>query len=348
MIARRLAAALLLVATSGVATNLRAQPDPAPTADEEAGPPAEPEKSPAEILFERGLEDMLAGRLAQACPALAQSYRMDPLPGALFTLAECENKWGKLTRAQTHYRDYVTRVERMAADQRDRQQQRLDVARAQLEALEPRVPLLTLRLQEGSPADAVVSLDGEALVAATLGVAMPLDPGEHRVTVVATGRKPSELLLSLSEGDRTEQTVSVGADEDVPPPPPPPPPSGLHPMQIGALVAGGVGVVGLAVGTVSGIIALGHKSTIDEQCVDAACTPEGLDAVDSGQLAGNISTVGFVVGALGAAAGATLWFLAPSGDEPTAGWNLQLSGVPPVASASSAPTGILVGLTRAW
>ena len=40
-------------------------------------PPAE-----ADALFKSGLEQMRAGRYEVACPMLAKSYQLDPLPGA--------------------------------------------------------------------------------------------------------------------------------------------------------------------------------------------------------------------------------------------------------------------------
>src|ERR1700724_1365517 len=42
---------------------------------------------PAAALFDRGLADMQAHRYATACPELAESYRLDPHAGGLFTLA---------------------------------------------------------------------------------------------------------------------------------------------------------------------------------------------------------------------------------------------------------------------
>ncbi len=44
--------------------------------------------SDAEALFESGLREMRAGNYALGCPRLAESYQLEPLAGALFTLAE--------------------------------------------------------------------------------------------------------------------------------------------------------------------------------------------------------------------------------------------------------------------
>ena len=149
-----------LALTVGVPVAL-AQPDDAPAAEQEPveeapepapesppDPPDEPQpeeprevqdsrdKQPAEILFDQGLKDMLAGKYDTACPALAESFRLDPAPGALFTLAECEMSRGRLATAQTHYRDFLDRVDGMTEEGKERQQQRVEVAEGKLAEIE--------------------------------------------------------------------------------------------------------------------------------------------------------------------------------------------------------------------
>jgi hypothetical protein len=81
-----------------------------------------------------------------------------------------------------------------------------------------------------------------------------------------------------------------------------------------ALAAGGVGLAGIALGTVFG---LQSKSLHDDSqapgvCTKSACdTLHGVDLIDRARNAGNVSTVAFVVGGAGLVAGATLWFTAP-------------------------------------
>jgi hypothetical protein len=59
----------------------------------------------AAAQFERGLAAMNGGRYEVACPALAESVRLEPRPGAIFTLAECEAQWGHHASADAHYAD---------------------------------------------------------------------------------------------------------------------------------------------------------------------------------------------------------------------------------------------------
>src|SRR4051794_16280293 len=61
----------------------------------------------AEALFESGLADMQAGRYETGCKALAESQRIDPRGGTLFTLATCEARWGRIATAVTRFGDYL-------------------------------------------------------------------------------------------------------------------------------------------------------------------------------------------------------------------------------------------------
>ena len=77
-------------------------------------------------------------------------------------------------------------------------------------------------------------------------------------------------------------------------------------------MAGGVGLAGIAVGTVFG---LQSKSKHDQEpshgCTGSSCSdPTGASLSRDAVKAGNLSTVGFIVGAAGLAGGALLWFSA--------------------------------------
>jgi hypothetical protein len=76
-----------------------------------------------------------------------------------------------------------------------------------------------------------------------------------------------------------------------------------------AYVVGGVGVVGIGVGTVFGLQTFSKKSQRDEVCHDGLCdTQAGLDYDKEARTAATISTVGFGVGLVGLGVGAYLFF----------------------------------------
>ncbi len=269
----------------------------------------------ARALFDRGLADMQAGRYATGCPAIADSYRLDPHPGELFTLAECEARWGKVASSVAHFQDYLGDYHQLPGDEQARQRAREKIATDQIARLTPRVPQLTLRLPP-APKGTKVIRDGTELGAASLNGPLPVDPGEHLVAVVTADGGKTEQRFSLAEGETkvVELTLPAPApvapaDPVVPPPRPPddrPPPS---PADVGThkgwtFAAGGLAVAGLGVGAVTGAMVLGKKPDIDAHCVDVVCDATGKQAADSAKTLALVSTISFVV--FGAAAVTTI------------------------------------------
>jgi len=274
-----------------------------------ASPAAAQEGDDAAGLFERGLQQMLDGDYAAGCPNLAQSYELEPLAGVVFTLAECYAKWEKLATALEHYDEYLGLAAALPEDKRARQAERIRVATDQQTALELKVPALTLVLPEDAPAGTIVRLDGKELLSSEISITHRLEPGVHDVIVLRPTGESRSYQEDLAEGDRRSLRLELPV---IPEEPKPRPSDSLGPMHIGALVAGGIGVAGLVVGSITGAMALGERDAIEENCVDTQCNQTGLDAADSGQTVAAVSTAGFVIGGLGLAAGAVLWFTAPS------------------------------------
>lgn len=266
-------------------------------------------------LFKEGLAEMLAGAFETGCPKLSESYRRDPRPGTLFTLAECEAKSGLIASAVAHYEGYLELYAKMAPDQQETQKTRETVARAQLKELAPQVPRLTLTLPATAPKGTRVKRDGVPLDALSLGVAVAVDPGEHTVTTQAPGALPSEQKISLAPGDTKQLVLEVrlpARERSAKPP------SGGSALRIAGFSVGGLGIAGIAAGAVTGGLALAAKGTVDEHCKDTgandtySCNREGKDAADRLQTLGFVSTTAFGVGLGSLALGAVLLVVAPS------------------------------------
>jgi hypothetical protein len=60
-----------------------------------AGRASAQDAAAAGALFDKGVADMQAGHYSSGCPAIEESQELDPHPGTLFTLAECQAKWGR-------------------------------------------------------------------------------------------------------------------------------------------------------------------------------------------------------------------------------------------------------------
>jgi hypothetical protein len=136
------------------------------------------EASAAAALFDQGLAEMQAGRYDTGCPALAESQRLDPRPGVVFTLAECEARWGRIASAVAHYEDYLRAYRALAPEKQLAQHARASIAEKQRAALAPDVPTLRLELPDDAPEGMRVLRDGVPLGVGSLGRALPIDPGE--------------------------------------------------------------------------------------------------------------------------------------------------------------------------
>jgi hypothetical protein len=299
----------------------------------------------AETLFTRGLADMEAGRYEKGCKALAESQRLDPRPGTLFTLAACEERWGHIATAMSRYGDYLDVYERLPADRKTAQLERPRLARAARDKLRPEVPGLTLVLSPNAPAGTIVKRDGQVVGEAALGVELPLDPGEHTVSTEVAGSSPWEQHFTLGRGEKKQLVLEVRAPARAdappsptappasPPSPPPAPPRPLAPVARGpgargvaGFVIGGVGVAGLAAGAVMGGLALAKKSTVQQNCGtsigqsdETACNRAGLDAVSAGRGLALGSSIGLGVGLAGVVTGVVLVVLDRAPASPATG-----------------------------
>jgi hypothetical protein len=280
----------------------------------------------AERKFDEGIKQMDAGHFDVGCPMLADSYRLEPLPGALFTLAECEAKWGKIASALGHYEDYLGLWEKMTSAQKSKQGSREKIARAQVAALDRDVPEITFVLPASAPEGLVIKRDDVALQSSDLGKPIRLDPGEHVIVVETINGKSKQTNLKVAKGEKRKLVLAI-PEEDAPgttsaPPPEAPKPStggGHLPITI---AAGAVGLVGIGVGAVTGGIALGDKSTVDAHCTGLVCDQTGKNAVDDGRTMGLISTIGFIAGGIGVAAAVVLFLTEPK-KSPGAGANVR-------------------------
>ncbi|WP_437830720.1 hypothetical protein [Sorangium sp. So ce1153] len=308
-------------------------------------PAAAQDIATAEALFQRGLVDMQAGRYDTGCKAIAESQRIDPRPGTLFTLAFCESKSGRVATAIARFGDYLSLVDALPPAQRAQQRERPKAARQERERLAPLVPELSLLLPPGAPAGTVVRRDGQVLGEAALGIGLPVDPGEHVLSTHVPGGFIREQRIVIEQGEKRQVTLEVQAAPEAgasPASPAPAVPRGpvvaprtaaptlpAPSLPLGAdappavrrtavYVSGGVGMAGLVLGGVMGALTFGKKAVVEKHCgsgigfYDAAgCDATGLDAANSGQTMGLLSTIGMGVGLAGLGTAAVLYWTEP-------------------------------------
>jgi hypothetical protein len=171
------------------------------------------------------------GQLAEACKHLEEVERLDPKLPTLMDLAECSEKVGNLVDAQAQWALARDRAKH------DEKPQSKAHAEERLAAVQKRVAHLTLQLAANTPAGAEVLRDDVALEPASLGGALPMNPGDHVIVVKLAGHDDAKYPVKLANGDNQTLAIAVGpasaAQTAAPPPPPAAPPPVLS--QVPAL-----------------------------------------------------------------------------------------------------------------
>jgi hypothetical protein len=267
----------------------------------------------AESLFHRAVERMDQGDYTGACPLLEQSQALDPSSGTLLNLGDCYEHTGRLASAWRTFADAETLA--LAGARRDR----AEVARARKNALLPRVPQFKLVAPERPVVALSVELDGRPLDIAALDAPIAVDAGDHQVRARAPGF--DDIVLRVEAGEPGSTTaVKIpdfsrhAAASGTTAPDPSASRFSLDVQDVAAISAGAVGVAGVIVGTVFGLKSQSKHADSDDYCTGQTCQdPRGVELMNEARTAGNLSTTGFVIGGLGLATGAVLWFARPFG-----------------------------------
>lgn len=181
------------------------------------------------------------------------------------------------------------------------------------------IATLEVRAKGPAPEAVRVTVDGQA---EEPFVPIPVEPGRHAIEASAEGYetvaggvvnvqpKGKEVFeVTLARASRTAAsdaaTDEALVEDD----------AGPEGSIIPALIGFGVGAVGIGVGSAFGIMAFGKTSDVEETCVDGQCPASQQDNLSTAKTFGDISTIGFVVGGVGVAAGVALLIWRPGGGD---------------------------------
>ena len=250
----------------------------------------------AGAAFDAGREALARGDLAAACDLFRESYRLEPAPGAILNLGECEARRGRVASAWQAFHDASLTL--APGDFR------LSYAQERAHALAPRVPHARVVL-EGGALRGRVTVDGVELGAASIGIELPLDPGPHAARARSADGADRVSSFVLKEGERRDVVLDLRVEARGPGAPSErSPASASSAWSIGSIALGGVG---LAAGSVTGLLAIDAHHVHREHCDASGCDDEGIDAAHRGRPLALVSTVGFAVGV--AALGVGLYLL---------------------------------------
>lgn len=256
----------------------------------------------AESLFREATALFEAGKTAEACAKFDESHRLDPAVGTLYNLAQCREKEGRLASAWSHYSDLAGRAAQAGQTEREKKM------RARLAELEPKVPRVSLKVEQRFDITEI-KVDGQPLGRAAWSSALPLDPGEHVIVFGGVDKMPAEKRITLKAGEKL--TVEAPTLQDVHHKSTQPviPASAVvrdekRGQRVAGFVVGGVGIAAVGTGLVFGTIALGQKS--DADTLYDKRDPAFKDKEDAAGTSALISTIAVGVGVVAIAVGAYL------------------------------------------
>jgi hypothetical protein len=277
----------------------------------------------ARTLGYEGVEHFQRGDYSGAAERLDRAYQVVRAPSLGLWSARALVKVGRLVEASARSLE-VTRLEVQSGDKAVQRKAQAD-AESEREALLPKIPSVVVQVEGAARAEVKVSIDGVAVPSALIGVKRLVNPGTHRIQA-SFGVELAGESVTLKEGESKVVSLrfptggastapsspvdgvaaDASADTDSTSGP------GLGTQRVLALVAGGIGVVGVGVGTVFGLQAKSHHDEAKKYCKGAVCTdPRGVSAGDDARTSGNVSTIAMIIGAVGVAGGVTLWLTAP-------------------------------------
>jgi hypothetical protein len=196
-----------------------------------------------------------------------------------------------------------------------------------------------------------VSVDGQPLLSKLDGQSVPMNAGPHTFHFEGNGASVDEQVL-VREGEKSQsiavvlaaapRPVTVVTASPAQPAQPSPPPAGSaaassgssSPWRAVGWLLSGVGVVGLGVGGVAGLVAIGDKN--GAHCdANNVCDPGTTDGIKNAAL---VSDMGLVAGGVLLASGLTMLLFTTGGSQGTA------TGVrvTPIVTANGAG-GVVVG-----
>ena len=278
-------------------------------------------KGAARELASEAKDDFDAGRFEAAERKFQRAYEIANIPVLALWTARSLARQGDLVGASEFYRQTVHLAPNDFWAGNAQQQAQADAAR-ELDELQPRIPRLRIRIEGSGANDVEVAINDVKIASALVGIEIPKNPGRWHV-VGKKGVATVEQTIELGEGEHKEAVLTFVSVAEPPPlitktiveepPPPPQPPVGkTGSRRTWGWIAASVGAAGLLTGAVTGIVVASNTSLRNE-CPSNPCSSPKVNSgqVSTYNLMRNISTAGFVVGGLGAAAGVTLLLWTP-------------------------------------
>ncbi len=280
------------------------------------------QKAGARAAADAGAEAFDAGRYQEAIDLFSRAEAIVHAPPHLLNIARAYVKLGRLVSAQDSYLKIVR--ERLPSGAPEPFKEAWAAADRELGELEPRIPRLTIQVTGAEGSQVQVTMDGQPVPSALLGIPHPVDPGDHTVSANAGGERQVTRSVTVAVGARESveldvpsarpnEAPSVVSAQRVEAPRREPESRGLAHQPALAYGALAFGAVGLGVGTGFLVSYLQTRDEADSKfaaCKPRSCTDDERSRVNDldrrASQHGTIAWIGMVAGGIGVATGVTL------------------------------------------
>jgi len=187
---------------------------------------------------------------------------------------------------------------------------RVATAERHLAELAPIISRIVVRVSgEAPPPDLVIEIDGKPLAHTDLGVALPYDPGPHRIRASRPGHVARDFELSLGSNADVQNVELLPLEAETASPP----------AVIAAPPVAPKGGAAILAGSYFGVRAFSLKAKSDEYYKNGNCTRQScVDDWEEAKTAAAISNVGIGLGVATLGVGVYLLMSSPTKEHPSA------------------------------
>lgn len=266
-----------------------------------------------DALFSEAVAQFKAKDFEHALALFTRVTELKDSPNVRLYIGYCYKELGNDEEA---HRAFVLTIKQALESENPKYAQTREAAHEQLSVLSLRLAKLTISVVE-TVNSFEISLDDHPLDPTQLGSPIVLGPGTHHVVALAKGTPPVIRDVELKKGDNKTITLLFERPSERRPSAPPvvraagktTTKTSGQPWMTYGFAAGGLGLVGLGVFAVAGYQT---RSTFDQlraECSRGCSDIDHRNSINSGKTYQTVANVALAIGAAGALASATLFYI---------------------------------------
>lgn len=165
------------------------------------------DKATARKLATEGIELYRSGKHADALDRLNRAQALYDAPVHLVYIARAQAKLDLLVEAAETYRRLLRVKLEPGAPQAFKEA--IESGKTELAEIEPTIPSLRVDVTPANVPSLELTIDGEKVSAAVVGVDRPANPGRREIRASAPGYEPAEASVELKAGQKSTVTLSL-------------------------------------------------------------------------------------------------------------------------------------------